>query len=232
MVRSPALRYSKSLWSYNPLPTGCRLYYPLWHPDLGGAVIQSVDLSSTEGTVVEAVKVNLGRDFDGSDDTIALPNDLVTQAEVASGLALAVWFNCELLDAADQFLITIEDRTWIHIEASIDKVQFSIYDGSVQMAESNASIATATWYCAFGSWDSTTLTLYLGTTTTAMVAQTTTDTATVPLFDAASRPSAIGSDRSGGTNYEGIIGEALFWTQSHTLAAAEYFRTRTLGRYL
>ena len=30
ILTSPALRYNKSLWSYNPLPTGCALYLPLW----------------------------------------------------------------------------------------------------------------------------------------------------------------------------------------------------------
>ncbi len=40
---SPALRQAKSLWSYNPIPGGCVLYLPLWHPSLGGLKFKSID---------------------------------------------------------------------------------------------------------------------------------------------------------------------------------------------
>ncbi len=33
----------KNLWSYNPIPGGCVLYLPLWHPNLGGLKYKSID---------------------------------------------------------------------------------------------------------------------------------------------------------------------------------------------
>ena len=36
-------QYPKSLWSYNPIPSGCVLYLPLWHPNLGGLKYKSID---------------------------------------------------------------------------------------------------------------------------------------------------------------------------------------------
>ncbi len=36
-------QYVKSLHSYNPIPGGCVLYLPLWHPNLGGLKYKSID---------------------------------------------------------------------------------------------------------------------------------------------------------------------------------------------
>ena len=43
IMTSSALRYPKSLWSYNPIPNGCVFYSPLWNPGLHGPVFQSID---------------------------------------------------------------------------------------------------------------------------------------------------------------------------------------------
>ncbi|KKM70713.1 hypothetical protein LCGC14_1438040, partial [marine sediment metagenome] len=43
ILTSPTLRYPKSLWSHNPIPGGCVLYLPLWHPNLGGLKYKSID---------------------------------------------------------------------------------------------------------------------------------------------------------------------------------------------
>lgn len=43
IMTSPALRFPKSIWSYNPIPGGCVLYLPLWHPSLRGPVFKSID---------------------------------------------------------------------------------------------------------------------------------------------------------------------------------------------
>ncbi len=75
-MRSPALRFSKSLWSYNPLPTGCVLFAPFWHPDLSGLVSKSVDLFGRTCTVSGStpVRTSNGWDFPGVDEMIDIGN--------------------------------------------------------------------------------------------------------------------------------------------------------------
>jgi len=64
---SPALRYPKSLWSYNPLPTGCVLYLPLWHPNLHGPVFKSIDGYGHTCTRTGGVMDGSGFTADGDD---------------------------------------------------------------------------------------------------------------------------------------------------------------------
>lgn len=73
---SAALRYSKSLWSYNPLPTGCVLYLPLWHPNFGGSVFKSVDLFESSCTVSGSAPTHSfkGWDLPGTDELIDIGN--------------------------------------------------------------------------------------------------------------------------------------------------------------
>ena len=66
----PSLRWPKSLWSYNPTPTGCVLFLPLWSPGLNGSIFKSVDLYNSKSTVTGALRQSDGRLFDGSDDKI------------------------------------------------------------------------------------------------------------------------------------------------------------------
>ncbi|KKN78436.1 hypothetical protein LCGC14_0349680 [marine sediment metagenome] len=68
-----ALRYSKSLWSYNPIPRGCVLHLPAWHPSLKGPVFKSPDPYGHTGTVTGATHGDDGWVFDG-DDVITVTN--------------------------------------------------------------------------------------------------------------------------------------------------------------
>ncbi|KKN72887.1 hypothetical protein LCGC14_0405910 [marine sediment metagenome] len=62
--------YAKSLWSYNPIPNGCKLYLPLWSPSLRGSAFKSVDSFGHAVTVVGCIQENDSRDFDGDDHII------------------------------------------------------------------------------------------------------------------------------------------------------------------
>ena len=70
---SVALKYPKSLWSYNPLPTGNLLYLPFWSPGLNGSAFKSVDPFGHSITVLGTTHDGDGRILDG-DDNIALPS--------------------------------------------------------------------------------------------------------------------------------------------------------------
>lgn len=62
-----AMRASKSLWSYNPMPTSCRLYLPFWSPALRGATSGAIDPYRKSGTWVGSTIVDTGRYLDGDD---------------------------------------------------------------------------------------------------------------------------------------------------------------------
>ena len=91
VATSPALRYSKSLWSYKPLPTGCVLYLPLWHLDLRGTVFNSIDSVRHSIAVLEAVKVVQGFDFDGVDDLMTVPDNLALR-QIWDGGGTVTWW--------------------------------------------------------------------------------------------------------------------------------------------
>lgn len=63
VTTSPMLRDAKSIWSYNPLPTGCILYLPLWHPDLGGPTFNTIGPARDNCVVTTATYGVDGRSF-------------------------------------------------------------------------------------------------------------------------------------------------------------------------
>ena len=81
---SPALRFSKSLWSYNPIPFGCVAYLPYWHPNLSGEVFRSVDFFSHIATNAGSIFQSGGRLFDGVDDKITVP-DVASITDIFDG---------------------------------------------------------------------------------------------------------------------------------------------------
>lgn len=63
VMTSPALRNPKSIWSYNPLPTGCMLYLPLWHPALSGPAFNAIGSYYSNCVVTTAAYGVNGRTF-------------------------------------------------------------------------------------------------------------------------------------------------------------------------
>ncbi len=65
-------RYPKSIWSYNPLPSGCVLYIPFWHPNLAGNAFRTIDGNNTATVTTATYTVN-GRSFTpGTPDYVEL----------------------------------------------------------------------------------------------------------------------------------------------------------------
>ena len=85
---SPALRWPKSLWSYNPIPTGCVLYLPLWHPNLSGSPFNSIDPYGHTCTVTGATYSSAGRTFDGTNDVITCGTN---PALLVTNITAEVW---------------------------------------------------------------------------------------------------------------------------------------------
>ncbi len=99
------LPVSKSLWSYNPLPTGCVLYLPLWSPSLRGGNFNSVDPFRLAFVATGAFQKDKGYFFDGNDDQIknTTPN---FRSGDPSG-AIAAWFRTT---AGSDYLLTSSDE--------------------------------------------------------------------------------------------------------------------------
>ena len=101
MVRSPALRQSKSLWSYNPIPTGCVLYLPFWHPDLRGDAFKSADPFGHECTNTGTVQQFDGRLYD-SDDKIVVPNH--ASLSMNGDWYIAIWYKTSDLTTGQRLI--------------------------------------------------------------------------------------------------------------------------------
>ncbi len=97
-IKSPALRWPKSLWSYNPIPSGCIFYLPFWHPSLAGPVFKSIDPFGHTATVTGALYQGdvKGRFFDGAtgnDDKIVIPKGGVIDNMFDGGGTVIAWIN-------------------------------------------------------------------------------------------------------------------------------------------
>lgn len=85
---SSLLRYPKSLQSYNPIPGGCVLYFPLWNPGLHGTTFKSIEPFGHDCTRVGGVMDGDGFTGDGN-DYINLDNVLPSLASSTVGSWLA-----------------------------------------------------------------------------------------------------------------------------------------------
>ncbi len=88
ILTKSALRYSKSLWSHNPIPGGCVLYLPTWHPNLGGLKYKSVDPFGH--TVTRTASGHLH--FDGSSNSSV---DFGAIHDATDKLWLSFWFKLD-----------------------------------------------------------------------------------------------------------------------------------------
>lgn len=90
---SVALKYAKSLLSYNPYPTACTIYLPLWHPALSMQSFESIDGHHHVGTVTGATWSKAGYTFDGEDDKIVFASCACLDNLFDGGGTVAAWIN-------------------------------------------------------------------------------------------------------------------------------------------
>ncbi len=145
---APYLR-QKSIWSYNPSPTGCVLYLPLWHPNLSGPVFKDISTGGHTATVTTATWTTLGRDFEsGTPDYIEVP--AATLNFIAGAFSINMWVNFETVSANQNLICRGLTNTdgWRMIATSTDRLQFFTFQAA---AEQNSFtdrdlFATGTWY--------------------------------------------------------------------------------------
>lgn len=107
---SPALRFSKSLWSYNPLPTSCALYLPLWHPNLGSPTFKSIDPFGRAITVSGSAPVHTAKGW-----TLPGTDELITMGNIGTNIrTLSFWIN---LDTTTELILEEIDNTGVSADS-------------------------------------------------------------------------------------------------------------------
>jgi len=133
---SLALSPAKSLWSYNPIPKGCVLYLPLWHPSLRGASFQGVDPYRKTVTPVGVTKVAKGFYFDGVNDHIVLPANWMPSTGT-----IIIWADYQ---ANGTYLFSC-DGNQISFYQTATYIQF--YYSSAAKITCNKNWVVGTYYC-------------------------------------------------------------------------------------
>ncbi len=241
-------QYVKSLWSYNPIPGGCVLYLPLWHPSLKGSVFKSIDPFGHVCTVTEAIYGATGRTFDSVDDLISCGSASVLDNIFDGGGTVIAWINPTSDGELDNgriitkflglvgWVFTVSDQA-----ASKVKLKLFHYFGASGITPgewitdtTQATIGVENFVALSHNADSVdnNPTIYQGTTVLT-VGDGLTETLTpvgVRQTDAAANM-IIGNVSITNTTFDGIIREV--WAYNRILSAGEieHIRINTIGRH-
>ncbi len=219
--------YPKSLWSYNPLPTGCVLFLPLWHPNMQGLVVKSPDPFGHTLTRTGGVTDAQGIVMDG-DDKIALGSNTVLNMGT-SDFTMAGWFYPTSM-AAGAFTAIFGSSG-----GNSAIFDFTTSNRALTLTKPGVGSAVSILMAALNTWQFMAL---------AFDSSEATGNA-VFYLDAATDTQDFDKDFTGETDelgeypaqadrsFIGTMGEAAIW-KDRILSANEiaYYRSRTLGRYL
>lgn len=135
------------------------------------------------GATWAAMQRASGLKFNGVNNYVSLGNDVFSQAKFVNGLTLATWIKLSSLDAVSQYLLCIEGRINLRVAGNSDKAVFEMYDGAWRVASESDALVTDTWYFIAGTWDKTTVRVYVNA-----VLGDVTEASGIGLIDAVSRP--------------------------------------------
>ena len=231
------LRYPKSLWSYNPIPEGCKLYLPLWSPDLNGSVFKSADPFRHTCTVIGAVHGNDGRLFDGLDDKITVP-DVASITDIFDGGGTAVAW-CNLASDGELSLGYLMTKgVWVlNVEAQAAgkvKVNFDIVTDDVagEWITTATEVTLNVWTQIIVTYNSTNLTtdpiIYVNGSA---VSVTESQTPTGTRISDAGTDVTVGNDPTQVVTTDGTIGEALLYNRALSAGEVAHIYRLTKGRY-
>ena len=181
--------------------------------------------NGNDGTVHEAVlttgKLGQGYDFDGADDRIQINNSLMNGF---SAVTMACWMKADSFDTNTSHLIVKAGQdgqfgpAYLGVTAQDDYPFHAVSTGSndSQAVLDNLAVATATWYHMAGTYDGTTLRLYVNGVQVSEDAKS-------PAGNLVSNSEIlfIGSNDNYGfdSSFDGIIDDAVIFNRA--LSAAE-----------
>ncbi|KKK67663.1 hypothetical protein LCGC14_2951810 [marine sediment metagenome] len=218
MAVSAALRYPKSLWSYNPIPNGCVLYLPLWHPNLRGAKFKSIAPSGTEVTVNGASRVADGLSFDGTDDNVILDASILTFSTQAS---YSLWVKYDTTDTGYLFSMDGNEISLFHQASASIQVY---YDGVARVTGNSP-----TWS---NTWVNLLFTVLVSGTAYLYADGVEFDNGAMPGTGVTSAAARLGEGTAGTNDWTGTIGEFTSWNRVLTAAEALYYYNRTKWRFV
>uniref|UniRef100_A0A6M3J392 Putative lectin/glucanase superfamily protein n=1 Tax=viral metagenome TaxID=1070528 RepID=A0A6M3J392_9ZZZZ len=227
ITSSPALRYAKSLHSYNPIPRGCVLYLPLWNQNLSGSVFKSIDSYGHICTITGATYGSTGRTFDGTDDLISVANH--ASLNPADAISLEVWFNATSISAYDVLAMKADDVSWNPgwgiLFFPADNIQFFV-EWNTEFATKAFTFATSIneWHHVVGTYDRTTVNIYVD----GVVG---TPASREEVIDAPSSPFEIGRGADNTYNLYGNIGEVRVYNRALSQSEVTYIYNQTKWRY-
>ena len=232
----PALRNPKSLWSYNPIPNGCVLYLPLWHPNLSQAVFKSIDPYGHTCTRTNGVMDSSGFTADGDDHISCGAN---TALHVGIG-TLAVWLKSADVTGHEFVCGCPYDNgawndPWIGFQMSLSSAALR-WNGAIQdvytvVASGTVDFVAGVWAFATITWDGTNALGYVNAVN--KITDTPADTGDITYGTPA--PAFMIAERSAGATgelFSGTIGEVWSYNRNLSLVEITYLYNKTRFRYI
>ena len=224
---SIATRYSKSLWSYNPIPTGCVLYLPLWSPGLSGSAFKSIDSLGHTATATNTTWYPYGRKFDNTADKIVVPDHAAF--DLTDAVTIMAWIRLVNVAGTDMILskrpLIAEYNYYLRSEAGF--IRFAFYNGGhINLTDDTSRLVNNVWALVGATYQKTHIRIYKAGAEVKSAEQTAAMIANADDLD-------IGLDTyNDSSELEGDVGEV--WEYNRALSAEEVLYTyeRTKGRYL
>lgn len=227
VLTKPALQGARGLHRYNPIPTDCVLYLPLWHPNLSGPVFTSADGNHT-CTVTGADYGATGRTFDASDENINCGSITCIDNIFDGGGTVAAWINATHDGENDVGIIVdkVNHLFWVSNEGSGVELNFKVVtggtDGQWGTDARDVTIGTTTFVAVTYNADATANNpiIYINITARSVGAGLTEDgnPDAARTTDAASN-FLIGDNAASGACFDGVISEV--WGFKRILPATE-----------
>ncbi len=240
---SAALRYPKSLWSYNPIPGGCVLYTPLWSPSLHGPVFKSADPFGHICTRTGGVMSGDGFTGDGDDD-IEITNVLTRLlATTTMGTWLAQVKIDDVTPATDESFVSFGDTDanrhislLLTLTSGLLTAIGGIPSGVKWLVDTDsAPFSAATWYQVGLVQDGTSPVLYVDGVAPSQAFLVTTDKTwwfadDANLDNGYIAAANINSDGKS-SQLNGSVGESLIYDRALSSAEILYIYNQTRGRF-
>lgn len=228
---SIALKYPKSIWSYNPIPTGCVLYLPLWHPSLSGPVFKDISTGGHTCTVTDATYGVQGRTFDGANDNIILP--LTSSLYPTDFVTYIIWAKETQLDSRSAFMgCEAAGNTGVTLHYFHDNttMQFTVGSGAVFFSATTTDLPSKTAFTHIAGVNdavSGTPKVYLYYNG----AEKDNSDSTETIAYEGSTPIRIGEKPDGTRDFTGTIGEAYVYNRALSAEEINYHYQHTKWRF-
>ena len=240
--------YPKSLHSHNPIPRGCVLYVPLWHPNLQHPTFKSIDPFGHECVSAGGVTYDSKSTIYNGTTGITTVTDHASMLDLfATGASVVIWLYPHSDGEGDNgvFFSKAASR-FLCVTAGEDtgKVDIRFYVAFSTAAGDWITTATTltinTWSFVVITYNGSNIAnnpiFYWGTPTAAMTTLTvgsgiTETTAPNGTIKDDTGDLYVGNRNATDLSYDGGIGDAGYYNRILSAAEAEYWRRETCGRY-